>query len=57
LPQFVAQKITSQARAFSPSELERIYHELLAIDLSIKNSQIDLDAALEGFIAATIVPA
>ncbi|NOR90841.1 MAG: hypothetical protein GQ524_11390, partial [Anaerolineales bacterium] len=53
LPKFVAQKITSQARAFSASELERIYHELLAIDISVKNSTINLDAALEGFIAAT----
>ena len=54
LPNFVAQKITSQARAFSGPELERIYHELLSIDISVKNSAIDLDAALEGFIAATI---
>ncbi|MCJ7567433.1 MAG: DNA polymerase III subunit delta [Anaerolineales bacterium] len=53
IPNFVAQKIASQARAFSASELERIYHELLTIDISVKNSQIDLDAALEGFIAAT----
>ncbi|MFA9403365.1 MAG: DNA polymerase III subunit delta [Anaerolineales bacterium] len=53
LPKFVAQKITSQARAFSDSELERIYHELLTIDISAKNSTINLDAALEGFIAAT----
>lgn len=53
LPKFVAQKITSQARAFSDSELERIYHELLTIDISVKNSTINLDAALEGFIAAT----
>jgi len=53
LPKFVAQKISSQARAFNTSELERIYHELLAIDISVKNSQIDLDAALDGFIAAT----
>jgi len=53
LPNFVAQKITSQARAFSASELEHIYHELLAIDVSVKNSTINLDAALEGFIAAT----
>ncbi len=53
LPKFVAQKITSQARTFSSSELERIYHELLTIDISVKNSTINLDAALEGFIAAT----
>ena len=53
LPKFVAQKITSQARAFSASELERIYHELLTIDISVKNSTINLGAALEGFIAAT----
>jgi DNA polymerase III delta subunit len=53
LPKFVAQKITSQARSFSASELERIYHELLTIDISVKNSTIYLDAALEGFIAAT----
>ena len=57
LPKFVAQKITSQARAFSALELERIYHELLAIDISVKNSQIDLDAALESFVAATTNPA
>jgi len=53
LPKFVAQKISSQARTFNASELERIYHELLTIDIAAKNSQIDLDAALEGFIAAT----
>lgn len=53
LPKFVAQKITSQARAFSASELERIYRELLTIDISVKNSTINLDAALEGFIATT----
>ncbi|MCJ7566685.1 MAG: DNA polymerase III subunit delta [Anaerolineales bacterium] len=57
LPKFVAKKITSQARAFSALELERIYHELLAIDISVKNSQIDLDAALESFVAATTNPA
>ena len=52
LPKFVAQKIASQAQAFSAPELERIYHELLTLDISVKNSTIDLDAALEGLIAA-----
>ena len=57
LPDFVAQKIAAQARTFSASELEGIYRELLAIDIAVKNSQIDLDAALESFISATINPA
>lgn len=53
LPKFIAKKIASQARAFSASELEHIYHELLVIDVSVKNSTIDLGATLDGFIAAT----
>jgi DNA polymerase III delta subunit len=49
---FVAGKVTEQARNFSLSDLERIHHRLMEIDLADKTSQIQLDAALVGLIAA-----
>jgi DNA polymerase-3 subunit delta len=44
---FVAEKTTTQARAFTLLELERIYHELLEIDEGVKTSQITLELALD----------
>jgi len=49
---YVAGKVTEQARNFSLSDLERIYHRLMEIDLADKTSSIQLDAALVGLIAA-----
>ncbi len=48
---FVAQKTCNQARRFTRTRLENIYHELLEIDESIKTSQTTFDLALDTFIA------
>ena len=50
LHEFVAQKMTNQARGFSLSMLEAIYHKLLEIDEGAKKSQVPLDLALDMFI-------
>jgi DNA polymerase-3 subunit delta len=47
LHEFVAQKVTSQAKRFSLSALESIYHNLLEIDEGAKTSQVPLDLALD----------
>jgi DNA polymerase-3 subunit delta len=47
LYEFVAQKITNQAKRFSLSALESIYHKLLEIDEGAKTSQVPLDLALD----------
>jgi DNA polymerase-3 subunit delta len=47
LREFVAQKVTSQAKRFSLSVLESIYHKLLEIDEGAKTSQVPLDLALD----------
>ena len=47
LHEFVAQKVTSQAKRFSLSALESIYHKLLEIDEGAKTSQVPLDLALD----------
>ncbi|MEJ2011574.1 MAG: DNA polymerase III subunit delta [Anaerolineales bacterium] len=52
LPSFVVQRILSQARTFSAADLDRIYHELMRIDLETKTSQLDLDVALDSLIGA-----
>jgi DNA polymerase-3 subunit delta len=52
LPSFVVQRIISQARTFSAADLDRIYHELMRIDLESKTSQLDLDVALDSLIGA-----
>jgi DNA polymerase-3 subunit delta len=49
---FVVNKVAAQARNFSMADLESIYHELLAIDLRAKNSQMELDVALDRLVAA-----
>jgi DNA polymerase III subunit delta len=47
---FVAEKVFSQAKRFSLSSLEKIYHQLLDIDQAAKRSQITLDLALETLV-------
>jgi DNA polymerase-3 subunit delta len=48
--EFVAQKVTGQAKRFSLSALESIYHKLLEIDEGAKTSQVPLDLALDTLI-------
>jgi DNA polymerase-3 subunit delta len=50
LHEFVAGKITEQARRFSLSALEAIYHKLLEMDEGAKTSQVPLDLALDMLI-------
>jgi DNA polymerase III subunit delta len=50
LHEFVAQKVTGQAKRFSLSVLESIYHKLLEIDEGAKTSQVPLDLALDTLI-------
>lgn len=51
LPNFVADKLTNQARRFSMAQLEAIYHRLLAMDEEMKTGQIPADLALDTFVA------
>ncbi len=51
LHEFVAQKVTNQAKRFSLPALESIYHKLLEIDEGSKTSQVPLDLALDTLIA------
>ena len=44
---YVAQKVYAQARQFSMSVLEAVYHRLLAIDEGAKTGQVPLDLALD----------
>jgi DNA polymerase-3 subunit delta len=50
LHEFVAQKVTNQAKRFSLPTLESIYHKLLEIDEGAKTSQVPLDLALDTLI-------
>ncbi|HTX91372.1 MAG TPA: DNA polymerase III subunit delta [Anaerolineales bacterium] len=50
LHEFVAGKITTQARRFSLTTLEVVYHKLLEIDEGAKTSQVPLDLALDTFL-------
>jgi DNA polymerase-3 subunit delta len=50
-PNFVVKKISAQAQNFQLRELERIYHDLLAIDLASKSGGAPLEVALDRFIA------
>jgi DNA polymerase-3 subunit delta len=50
-PDFVVNKISAQTKKFSMDLLERIYHELLAIDLASKFGGLDLATSLDSFIA------
>jgi DNA polymerase-3 subunit delta len=47
LHEYVAPKVTGQARRFSLPALESIYHKLLEIDEGVKTSQVPLDLALD----------
>ncbi|HUI87683.1 MAG TPA: DNA polymerase III subunit delta [Anaerolineales bacterium] len=47
---FVAEKVAGQAKRFSLSSLEKIYHKLLEIDDSAKTGQIALDLAMETLV-------
>jgi len=48
---FPAQKALNQARRYSFESLNQIYHRLLEIDRMSKTSQIDLEVALQAFVA------
>ncbi|MGQ9833853.1 MAG: DNA polymerase III subunit delta [Candidatus Villigracilaceae bacterium] len=50
LHEFVAKKVTSQARCFSPAGLEKIYHRLLAIDYAAKTGEMPLELSLESLV-------
>jgi DNA polymerase-3 subunit delta len=50
LHEYVAGKITAQARRFSMAALEAIYHKLLEIDENAKTSQVPLDLALDTLV-------
>ncbi len=47
---FVAEKIFAQAKRFSLSALEKIYHALLEIDMDVKTGQSTLDLAMETLV-------
>ena len=47
---FVAEKVAGQAKRFSLSSLEKIYHKLLEIDEAAKTSQVALDLAMETLV-------
>jgi DNA polymerase-3 subunit delta len=49
--EYVAGKVTLQAKRFSLATLETIYHKLLEIDLEVKTSQVPLDLALDTLVA------
>jgi DNA polymerase-3 subunit delta len=51
VPGFVADKISAQARNFTLTDIERIYHNLLAIDLASKTSQASYEVELDRLIA------
>jgi len=48
---WVAEKMLFQAKGYSLSGLEEIYHRLLEMDRQMKTSQIDADVALQAFVA------
>jgi DNA polymerase-3 subunit delta len=52
LPPFLVKRLSAQARTFSASDLDLIYHDLLQTDLGVKTSQIDLNTALDRLIGA-----
>jgi len=50
LHEFVAQKITAQARRFSLAALESLYRQLLEIDENAKTGQMPLEVALDALV-------
>jgi DNA polymerase-3 subunit delta len=48
---FVIEKISAQARNFSLTDLERIYHQLLKIDVAAKTGQAVVEVELDRLIA------
>lgn len=50
LHEFVAQKVSAQARRFSMAALESIYHKLLEIDEDAKSSRVPLDLAFDTLV-------
>jgi DNA polymerase-3 subunit delta len=48
---FVANKVANQAGGFALSQLDQIYHRLLEMDEAIKTSQLNIELALDIFIA------
>ncbi|MFN2302492.1 MAG: DNA polymerase III subunit delta [Anaerolineales bacterium] len=48
---FVAQKISAQARKFTLEDLEKIYHQLLKIDVDGKTGEMPADIAVDVLIA------
>ena len=51
LPPYAARKFVAQARRFTLSDLEAVYHRLLNIDLAAKSSQMDRELSLDLLIA------
>jgi DNA polymerase-3 subunit delta len=50
-PPFVARKAAAQARRFARSDLDRIYHLLVEIDVNSKTGREDLTPALHSLVA------
>lgn len=49
---FVAEKLNKQARQFDLKQLEMVYRRLLDLDEGIKTGQVDINLALQTFVAA-----
>lgn len=49
---FVAQKLAQQARNFSLKQLEAIYFNLLDTDMGVKTGKVDIETALDLFVAS-----
>lgn len=50
LHEFVAKKVTAQARRFPMDGLEKIYRRLLSMDVTAKNGEMPLDVSLEALV-------
>jgi len=49
---YSAQKIVAQARHFSLSALEAIYHRLLEVDIAMKTGEMDAEVSLEALVTS-----
>jgi DNA polymerase III subunit delta len=56
LHEFVAGKVVSQAKRFSMTALQSIYHKLLEIDEGAKTSRVPLDLALDTLVVQITHP-